>query len=302
LKHEEPLVFPDGKLHPIFKYTSTDTSRLSAKRPSVQNFPNRKGKSIRRIIKAPAGHIIISADYGAQEFGTIGMVTQDQVIIQSIWNKYDVHLEWAKIIDKHAPKLYKQCLKETKDEKKAWDLLRYLAKNKLVFPSLFGASYRSMARNLEIDPDVMEKIWKEFKKKFPRSFDCQKELVDFYRKNGYVSTLAGHRCYYPMSKNKIINHPVQGSAAAMTNSAMYRLFRIAIDTGEFYLAPILQIHDDLTFIVPEDKKDFSVKTIVKEMCSYSFPWMGVVPILVELKWGYNWSELKPLGNFRSDSL
>ena len=54
---------------------------------------------------------------------------------------------------------------------------------------------------------------------------------------------------------------------------------------------ILQVHDELVFEVPESELKQTAR-IVKEMMENSFKLD--VPLVVELKSGKNWGQLKPL--------
>jgi len=54
---------------------------------------------------------------------------------------------------------------------------------------------------------------------------------------------------------------------------------------------LLQIHDELLFEIDETELGFFAPLIKKEMEeAYTLS----VPIKVDLKWGYNWEELKKL--------
>lgn len=276
----------------------------SAAYPSVQNWPKRKHAEIRRTVAAPEGWVMISADYGRQEFGTIGMLSLDEVVVKACWDDYDVHMVWAKEIQCAYPKTFaKRHGKTAKtDEKKAWKDWRNEVKNQFVFPYFFGSSYRSMARNLDMPDDALLPIYNKMKRYFGGVSKWQDEVIGLYEREGYSTTLAGHRRRYPLSKNQAINHPVQGTAAEMTANAMHRLTRRAIETKRYYQAPVLQIHDDLDFFTPRSKAVETIGVIARVMCDLPFTWAKVVPIVVEVSAGPNWYELKKVGEFRSDKL
>ena len=54
---------------------------------------------------------------------------------------------------------------------------------------------------------------------------------------------------------------------------------------------ILQVHDELVFEVPE-KLLKEVASVIKDLMENSFPLS--VPLVVELKSGHNWGQMKPL--------
>jgi DNA polymerase I-like protein with 3'-5' exonuclease and polymerase domains len=81
---------------------------------------------------------------------------------------------------------------------------------------------------------------------------------------------------------------------------MNRLSRMALDNNKWHLHPILNIHDDLTFIVPEDYKllDQAVELITAVMLRPKYDFINV-PLSVEASCGYNWYEMREIGKFWS---
>ena len=81
---------------------------------------------------------------------------------------------------------------------------------------------------------------------------------------------------------------------------MNRLSYMAKETGMWYLHPVLNIHDDLSFFVPDDDEvlEKALHTIMKQMMVFDFPWVNV-PLSLEVSVGPNWYDLKPLGKFFS---
>src|SRR4029077_3703967 len=105
-------------------------------------------------------------------------------------------------------------------------------------------------------------------------------MQGFYDK-GYVSTLNGRRHHYPLTRNQAINFPVQGLAADIVCEAMNTLSQYEVENGRWYLHPVLNVHDDLTFIVPDKLVDESVETICGVMLKPPYPFINV-PMAVEV--------------------
>jgi len=63
----------DGRVHTTFTF-DTGTGQLSSRNPNVQNFPKhaRLAKSLRRMVAAPPGHVIVEFDYRAFHVLTTG--------------------------------------------------------------------------------------------------------------------------------------------------------------------------------------------------------------------------------------
>ena len=126
----EPMpafVMADGRLHANFNPYFTSTGRLSSDTPNMQNFPSKTGKEPRAMIAAPPGHVFVCCDYGQIEARLIGVASQDQNFCKAIWEDYDVHMEWAKIIANEYPKVVGG--EKNLDDPKAMKKFRSAVKN-----------------------------------------------------------------------------------------------------------------------------------------------------------------------------
>lgn len=295
------LIYPDGKLHTSYNTTFTTSGRLSSDEPNLQNFPKRNDAWVRSQVVPPPGHIILAVDYGQLEWCLACMCCQDKVMIDATWTGYDVHMVWTKKIAKLWPKLVggKKFLGDPDKMKKA----RGLVKNKMVFPVIFGATEKSVAGYLGMPDDVTQDIFKEFWRTFTGLERWQKKLMKSYYEEGFVENFFGRRRHYPMTRNEAINHPIQSSAAEIVVDAMNRLSILAMETGQWHLHPRLNIHDDLTFCVPDDDKiiDESIEIIVKEMLLLPFDFVNV-PMSVEISMGKNWADLEDIGKFWTNDI
>src|SRR5690606_22319783 len=297
--HPDSKVYDDGMLHPIFNHTFTNTGRLSCEEPNMQNFPKRsdEAKEVRRLIKPRKGRVILSIDYGQIEARVIAMYTRDKVFCKALWERYDVHGEWAERIAYEYPARIggKKFLKD----KKALKDFRTDIKNQWTFPLFFGASLASVSRYLKIPEDVLKPLYEEFWKTFEGVKTWQDELVKFYEKNGYVETYTGRRRYGPMSLNKVINSPVQGFTCEFVLDGMCRLS----ETGDPLLQPEIQFHDDLTWVsVPVDKVDYVAEKALEILLDPSpeFKDFICVPITLEMSVGEDWLNMEEIGVFSSD--
>ena len=292
------LIYSDGCLHTSFHTTGTETGRLSSSDPNMQNFPKRNGADVRRTVIAPQGYKIVAIDYRQLEGSTIAMCSRDEYYVKALKENYDTHMVWAKKLAELVPTCTPQV-----DGK-----FRSMIKNKLVFPAFFGASNESVCAYLSdgcgmaMSQNKVDELMEEFWETFSGVYAWQKKLMKRYYDTGYVETLSGRRRNYPLSRNEAINHPVQGTAAELVCDAMVRLSHLAATTGRWHLHPVLNIHDDLTFVLPDDKSfEANVETLIKEMLTFDFPWVNV-PLGCEVSVGPNWADLQPIGEFRSDEL
>ena len=85
-----------------------------------------------------------------------------------------------------------------------------------------------------------------------------------------------------------MNTPIQGTAADIIKMAMVEVFR-QIKERRLATRLLLQVHDELIFSVPEGELA-EVKALVKECMEGAVKL--AVPLVVDLKVGKNWYEVK----------
>ena len=294
-----PLVYPDGKIHSSFNTTFTTTNRLSSDDPNAQNWPKRNDAWLRNEVFAGEGNLILAADYGQLEGCTAAMNTGDHWLINAIWDKYDIHMDWAKKIAKMWPEGIGG--EKFLDDPKVMKDFRSRIKNKWVFPALFGASINSLAAYTGMPLDFAEELEGIFWDHHYETKRWQDRLWGTYKKLGQVETLGGWLRRYPMSRNEVINAPIQGTAAEIVCEAMCNLSEIAAESGEWHLHPILNIHDDLTFIVPDNDSIVAdaIEILKKQMLVMPFDWVNV-PLSIEVSVGTHWDAMEEVGKFFSN--
>ncbi len=298
-------VYPDGKLHTSFNTCLTETGRLSSDSPNLQNFPKRNDGWVRKLIVAPQGHLMVAIDYGQLEACTGAMCSGDKYLVKALWEDYDIHQEWALKAAHKAPGLIGG--KANIADKAKMKKFRSLIKNKLVFPAFFGAANESVHDYLvagtgydvsqhDVD-DLMDEFW--------ATFDGFKQWQDRTMKRfyeiGYVETLVGRRHHYPLTRNQAINMPVQGTAAELVCDAMCRLSLLAAESQQWHLHPVLNVHDDISFFLPDNDAvlEDALRIFTREMLTFGYQWINV-PLSVEVSIGKNWAELEPIGKFWSN--
>jgi DNA polymerase-1 len=242
------FIWPDARVHPSFNTTFAETGRTSCDEPNQQNWPSRGDKWVRRQIVAPAGHVLVAFDYGQLEACTAAMCSKDKVLIKSMWEDYDIHMEWA-IKAAHRYPAFIDGLENLKN-KEVMKAFRSRIKNKLVFPVIFGAQNESVAGYLNAPVEPVIKLMNEFWQTFHGVYSWQKRLMNDYYNIGYVDSPTGRRRHYPLTKNQAINYPIQSVACDIVCRAMVDLSVLAAANETWCLHPIMNIHDDLTFVIP----------------------------------------------------
>jgi len=292
------LVYDDGNLHTTFNTTFAETGRTSSDSPNMQNFPKRNDSWVRSSVVPGKNKIFVAADYGQLEWCTGCCCSLDKAMIEATWDGYDVHMEWAQRIGHMYPRIIggKSNLKDKDVMKK----FRGTVKGGMVFPAMFGAMNKTIASYLKIPEDLINTIMDEFWDNFHGLQDWQKVLMKEYYSTGYVKAPNGRRRHYPMTKNQAINYPIQNAAADITCDSMVRLSELALETNMLHVHPILNIHDDLTFCVPDNDQvlEEAIEIIYKQMLMIPYSWINV-PISVEVSIGYDWNNMNKVGKFFS---
>lgn len=296
-KEEETAVFPDAMLHPIISTTTVVSGRSSSASPNIQNFPKRdeERKEVRSQVRHKNPDMkIVSFDYAGIQARNVAMESRDKKLIEAYWNNYDIHSDWLERINKHYPKWIP---KSKLNDKAALKQYRYLAKNKLVFPTFFGAQAFTISEGLGIPKNICEDLREEFFDEFPEIKKWHQSLDDFYYKNGYVTGCSGYICRAPIVANQRINLPIQGDEACIVTDAWARLSELEDPRYQ----PILMVHDDLTFLIPKKEIEKRSEVIIKTLINVPFEWANVVPIEVEGSYGDDWINMKEFGKFANNS-
>lgn len=300
--HENSAVYSDGKVHAVFNVNKVATTRTSSDSPNLQNFPSRGTGVVTRSQVTPGKNKkgiklkVAAFDYAGIQARNVAMESKDITLIKAFWDRYDIHKDWMEKIIKHYPKWVEEGAKNIAKDEDLYKTYRNRAKNELVFPSFFGAQAKTVAGYLSVPENIGIALHEEFWDMFPDVLSWQKSKHKQYSKYGYVTSLAGYRRRAPISPNKLINAPIQADEAEIVCGAMTRLSR----TGLSQYQANLEIHDDLTFIWPENKVEEYSERVIKEMLTVPYDWANIVPIGVEMAIGDNWAEKKKNGEYFSD--
>lgn len=262
----------------------------------------KKAAKLLDILKKAKGRIIIAIDYGQIEARVIAMASKDKAFVKSLWDRYDVHQAWAlRIAKAYPPRIGgKEAIQELGlEEAVKVSKFRTDIKNQWTFPLFFGAQMESAAGYLKIPPEKITLQYDKFKHEFKGVFRWQDTLMDFYHEHGYVEGLLDRRRRAPLSKNEVINTPIQQSACEIIMDGMCRLSEYADLKNNWNYQPRINIHDELVFDVTTKKLDRYLEKIVTEMLKIEFDFINV-PITLEVAIGNNFLEMEEIFNASSD--
>lgn len=292
-----------GKLHPNFFALSTDTGRFNCSQPNCQNMPRKTNDPIgvRNFIKAPEGHLIVSCDYSQIELRVGAHYCQDAIMLDTYRRGGDIHaattsvifnIPYEQAVDKHAEN-YKE--------------RRTIAKN-VNFGTFYGLFPRGLQKTLKFKAGVeksvteCEEIIANLKAGYPSLTTWQEETKRQAARRKYCETRLGRRRYLPnidscdwgkksFAERCSMNTPIQGTAADILKLALGRI--IAGLPERPWLRPILQIHDELTFIIPEERLPEAVAFIKACMEPQPFPAFDL-PLVAEASAGPSFGKMEEL--------
>ena len=279
----------DGRLHTHYHADATRTGRLSSKNPNLQNIPARGawGERIRSAFVAPKEHVLLSADYNQIELRVMAHMSGDKELKRVFEEGEDIHTQAA------AAAFNKQTTQVTKENRRIAKIIN--------FGIMYGISPFGLAKQLKIQPSEAKEIIDRYYDRFPAVKEWMGTILASAYEKGFVETLGGFKRYVlelrsnnqtvrKLGERIAVNSPIQGTAADIIKKAMAEISNKLQVTG-YQTKMILQVHDELVFEVPE-KELKEVASVIKDLMENSFPLS--VPLVVELKSGHNWGQMKPL--------
>ena len=277
------LIAPDGRIHTTFSQSITATGRLSSSNPNMQNIPARteQGREIKRAFIAPAGRVLVNADYAQFELRLAAALAGDQALIRVFDDPTnDVHTMTAAEAYGITP------AEVTPEQRRHAKVIN--------FGILYGMSPHGLAEATDMNlSEAREFIDKYFQARRPIR-DYQAKVIEQAKEDGYVQTLLGRRRPVPglrssntmvreATKRAAINLPVQGTEADLMKMAMLKVEEIA------GASQIMQVHDSIMVECDEAEAE-RIAGEMKQIMEQIYPELGV-RLLVETKIGHDWSQL-----------
>lgn len=300
LKYLNPVT---SCIHPEIFALSTDTGRMNCRNPNAQNMPRKTNDPIgvRNFIKAPEGCLILSIDFSQIELRVGAFYCRDPKMLETYRTGGDIHAATTSVIfgvsyeeaqDKHSEN-YKEH--------------RTIAKN-VNFGTFYGLFPRGLQKTLKFKAGVekqlseCEEILFNLKHGYKGLTTWQEETKADAARRMYSETWLGRRRYLPgiasdnwgqrsFAERCALNTPIQGTAADILKLSITRI--LAGLPEREWLKPILQIHDELTFIIPEDRLKEAVAFIRACMEERPFPEFDL-PLVAEASAGPTFGMMEEL--------
>jgi len=274
-----------GRIHTCYAQAVAATGRLSSVDPNLQNIPVRRpeGRRIRQAFVAPAGCVILAADYSQIELRIMAHLSGDATLQAAFAEDLDVHQATA-------AEVFGVALHTVNaDQRRTAKVIN--------FGLIYGMSPFGLARNLGIDRGAAQQYVERYFQRYPGVKRFMDDTRAQARERGYVETVFGRRLYLPdirsgnaqmrqYAERSAINAPMQGTAADIIKRAM-----ITVDAwatrAHSPARLIMQVHDELVFEVPYAAVP-DVTVAVRE-CMVDAAALSV-PLRVDVGVGQNWDE------------
>lgn len=306
----------NGRIHCSLNI-NTETGRLSARRPNLQNQPalEKDRYKIRQAFIAAPGNSLIVADYGQLELRILAHLANCKSMLNAFKAGGDFHSRTAMNMYPHIREAVekREVLLEWHPQpgedkppvpllKDAFGSERRKAKM-LNFSIAYGKTAVGLARDWKVSVrearETVERWYKERKEVLAWQEKRKKEATTLK----YVCTLLGRARSFPSVhhatasqrghiERAAINTPVQGSAADVAMCAMLEISRNA-RLKELGWKLLLQVHDEVILEGPTESAEVA-KAIVVECMEKPFDGKNIlsVDLAVDAKCAQNWYSAK----------
>ncbi len=279
------VIAPDGRIHTCFQNTVTATGRLSSTEPNLQNIPIRTelGAQLRKMFVAPAGRVLVDADYSQIELRLLACMAGDRAMIDGFNSGEDIHrITASQVFGVPQEEVTPQMRRSAK------------AVN---FGIVYGISPFSLSQDIGVTVAQAKEYMEKYFQHYSGVRSYMDDVVARARADGYVTTLFARRRWVPELKSSnfntrsfgervALNAPIQGTAADIIKVAMIRVRdRLLADGLKGRL--VLQVHDELIVECPEEEAE-AVRRLVKEEMEavISLP----VPLVADTAVGRSWAD------------
>lgn len=306
----------DGRVHCSLNL-NTETGRLSARRPNLQNQPalEKDRYKIRQAFIASPGNSLIVADYGQLELRLLAHLANCRSMLEAFKVGGDFHSRTAMNMYDHVKKAVEkgEVLLEWEPKpgensppspilKDVYGAERRKAKM-LNFSIAYGKTAKGLAKDWKVTLQEAQetvnlwyrdrrevRLWQETQKRDARERHC-------------VLTLLGRARHFPIVESTsdfvrgridraAINTPVQGSAADVAMLAMLEIAR-STELKQLGWRLLLQVHDEMILEGPTESAARAKDLVVKAM-SYPFEGKNIlkVDLAVDAKYANSWYAAK----------
>ena len=272
------FVEEDGKVYSNYHITGTETGRMSASNPNMQQIPARNLPEYRQCFIASPGNVLLVADVVQQEPCILAYESQDMELIRAIKQGEDLHLAVARAIF-NDPKMKKE------------DPRRAIGKT-INLGTAYGLSEFGLAVRLGITEQEAARFLQQYFSRFKDVFLwISNKRITAYR-DGYVKTVSGRKIHInPYSnqwRNNAINAPIQGGAADFTKLWVYQMWEM-IKKAKLPFTLVAIVHDEVVLDVSADLLKKTKEIMQKSFDDTAKKLFPGIPFRMEMEQGRSWA-------------
>jgi DNA polymerase I-like protein with 3'-5' exonuclease and polymerase domains len=276
-------VGPDGRIHCNYRQMGTETGRLSAASPNLQQV--NRGKDFRSKFVAEAGYVLVVADFSQVELRVAAELSGEEKMREAYRAGRDLHTETAALMTGVA---LEDVTKEARTSAKVAN-----------FGLLYGAGPATLQKQavaqygLDMELDEARQIVEGFRAAYPTLYAWQQS--EGTKTTKAVNTAIGRRRMLVGFNDKYttrINTQVQGTAGDIAKIAIDKLWRHVVQAPAGEAKLIAMVHDEIVLEVREDRAEHwgtvlkeSMESAGSEVCTH-------VPIVAEVSSGKTWADAK----------
>jgi DNA polymerase I-like protein with 3'-5' exonuclease and polymerase domains len=276
-------VGPDGRIHCNYRQMGTETGRLSAASPNLQQV--NRGKDFRSKFVAASGYVLVVADFSQIELRVAAELSGEEKMREAYRAGRDLHTETAALMTGVA---LGDVTKEARTSAKVAN-----------FGLLYGAGPATLQKQavaqygLDMELDEARQIVEGFRAAYPTLYAWQQS--EGTKTTKAVNTAIGRRRMLVGFNDKYttrINTQVQGTAGDIAKIAIDKLWRHVVQAPAGEAKLIAMVHDEIVLEVREERAEHwagvlkeSMELAGSEVCTH-------VPIVAEVSSGKTWADAK----------
>jgi DNA polymerase-1 len=299
------LLGRDGRLHPQYRITRTDTGRLSAANPNVLAFPKHstRGKLVRDGFVPAPGREYGEWDYDQIEMRVFAHDSGDPDLIAEFFSGLDKHCQTAGLLyARDATEIYA----EYKADTGTGGAERFAAKA-VNFGILMGITAHGLlaqfhkAGQLHWTLGMCEDVLRKWNEAYPVGADYIQRKHAEARRYGYVRDMWGRLRWLEGihafddyiragAERQAQATPTQSGAQGIVKRGMAALWPLLKDFRRqgIWVECLLQVHDALILEYPVEHRELIDSTVMAVMHSAI---ELKVPVTAKAKFGQRWGDL-----------
>src|ERR1017187_9307585 len=274
-----------GRVHTNYAQATAVTGRLASTDPNLQNIPVRtpEGRRIREAFIAPAGCVIVSADYSQIELRIMAHISRDENLPRPFAAAEDFHRPTA-------AEIFNRDLHQVTPEEHRYAKV-------INFGLIYGMSAFGVAQALGLERATAQAYIDSYFTRYPGVARYMQETREKARERGYVETVFGRRLWLAEiragnagrrqgAERAAINAPMQGTAADLIKLSMIAV-QDWLDRENLSSKLIMQVHDELVLEVPQSELARVREGLPQLMTGVA---QLAVPLVVDVGVGANWEQ------------